>query len=286
MFTFYKPRQRAEGFCPHDRSRLKETARQMGQLLEHASVVSQQPQQSLTEEALTILAHDLHNALTPLKTRLEMVERRARQEDRTRDLRDLSLALSSLNRFNQMISDLLDIARLKQGLFSITPHPLNLVDLVQGTVLAFEFPQIPIHVRTQKPVLTVCADPERLRQILENLLSNAITHAPTQTPVEVIIQTEEHQNGNQVQVKVSNQGLGIPPEIQAQLFEPFVAGSASKGLGLGLYVASRLAQAHRGCLSAASLPEGGAAFTLSLPLLSRDHTGPGDVWNTQEGGKP
>lgn len=226
----------------------------------------QTAQRAAAEEALTILAHELRNHLTPLKVRLELVKRRARQNGRTQDTQDLDIALSSLNRFNRLISDLLDTTRFKQGIFSLMPQPLNLVGLVQETALAFQLPQVPIHVQAQEPVLMVCADPDRLRQVLENLFSNAITHAPAQTPVEVTIQTEEHRDGRRIQVRVSNQGPGIPPELQAHLFEPFVAGSASKGLGLGLYLASRIAQAHGGCLSVASLPEGGAAFTLSIPL--------------------
>ena len=233
---------------------------------QHSQVMAKQAQRVAAEELLTILAHDLRNYLTPLKTRLELVERRAHREDRKQDVHDLRIALSSLDRFNRLISDLLDTTRLKQGIFSIRHQPLNLVDLIRETVPAFQTQEIQIHIQTQAQVAMVSADPDRLRQVIENLLSNAIAHAPEQTAVSVTIRTEEHQDRNWVQVMVKNQGPGIPSEMRAQLFEPFVAGSTSKGLGLGLYLASRIAEIHRGHLSVDSPPEGGAAFTLSIPM--------------------
>jgi two-component system OmpR family sensor kinase len=265
--------RQSDFFSKHDLHFLEETARWVSMLFHLAELVHQrsevrapQAQRVAVEELLTILAHDLRNYLTPLKMRLELVERRARREDREQDMRDLAIALSSLSRFNRLISDLLDMTRLKQGIFSIIPRPLNLVDLVQETFPAFQTPQIQIHVQTQAQVVMVSADPDRLQQVLENLLSNAITHAPEQTAVSVTIQSEKQQNRNWAKVTVRNQEPGISSELRAQLFEPFVAGSTSKGLGLGLYLASRIAEAHQGHLFVDCPPEGGTAFILSIPM--------------------
>jgi len=265
--------KKSDFFSKSDLHYLEEIARWVSLLFhraelisQHSQVMAKQAQRVAAEELLTILAHDLRNYLTPLKTRLELVARRAHREDREQDVHDLRIALSSLDRFNRLISDLLDTTRLKQGIFSIRHQPLNLVDLIRETVPAFQTQEIQIHVQTQAQVAMVSADPDRLRQVIENLLSNAIAHAPEQTAVSVTIRTEEHQDRNWVQMIVKNQGPGIPSEMRAQLFEPFVAGSTSKGLGLGLYLASRIAEIHRGYLSVDSPPEGGAAFTLSIPM--------------------
>ncbi len=278
--------QQAGAFSQRERESFEGLARQVSQWLERATgvrqqhpsskdvVPSQHPQPLAAEAAMTILAHELRNYLTPLKMRLQQVERRARRDERARDTRDLGIALASLARCDRLISDLLDVARFKQDLFSIVSSLLNLVELVQETSQAFQLPRVPIHVQTQEPVLLVLADPDRLRQVFENLFSNAITHAPEQTPVEVHIRSEERQKGNWVQVQVRNQGAGIPSEVQAQLFDPFVAGAASKGLGLGLYLAARITQAHGGELSVAASPEAGTVFTCSLPLQTEGAAGP------------
>src|SRR5438132_9128958 len=83
------------------------------------------------EELLTIMAHDLRNYLTPLKGRLELMERRARSTGREQDVRDATAASNTLNLLERVISDLLDVAQLNQGILTIHPQPINLMDLVQ-----------------------------------------------------------------------------------------------------------------------------------------------------------
>lgn len=263
----------SEFFSEHDLHFLEAAARWVSIMI-HRSELSEQHTQALTEQArrqtaeglITVLAHDLRNYLTPLKARLALVERRARRENRQQDIRDVGTALSTIDRFQRLISNLLDVARLDQGIFSLTLQPINLVELVQETVPSFQTTQTPVHVQTQVQEAIISADYDRVRQVLENLLGNAVTHAPKQTPVEIAIDTEESGEGSWVHVVVKNQGPGIPPEMQSRLFQPFVASATSQGLGLGLYLARRIAETHNGHLTVDSPTEGGVQFTLSLPL--------------------
>jgi len=82
------------------------------------------------EELLTIMAHDLRNYLTPLKGRLELMEQRAHREGREQDVHDVTAASNTFNLLGQVISDLLDVARLNQGIFTIHPQPINLANRI------------------------------------------------------------------------------------------------------------------------------------------------------------
>ena len=261
-----------EFFSEQDLRFLEAVARWLGIVLHRAELIERMKQEAVeqgrrlaAEELLTIMAHDLRNYLTPLKGRLTLVEWRARRDNREQDLRDVGAANHTLRLLERVISDLLDLARLNQGIFVVTPEPVNLVEVVQVVVPAFQTEETEIQVNTPTEV-TLPVDPERMRQVLENLLANAITHAPKHTPIEVRITIERRGDGPWVLLTVSNQGTGISPERIATLFHPFVAGTQSTGLGLGLYLANRIAQAHDGTLTVDS-PEGqGVHITLALPV--------------------
>jgi signal transduction histidine kinase len=101
---------------------------------------------------------------------------------------------------------------------------------------------------------------------LENLLANAVKHAPKKTPVEVKVDVEKREDGSWAVLRVSNQGPSIPTELLENLFHPFVADSQSTGLGFGLYLASKIAEAHAGTLTVDSSKDQGVHFTFALPI--------------------
>lgn len=105
------------------------------------------------------------------------------------DLRDLEVAGATLKRLNHLISNLLDLARLKQGLFLLQPHPLNVIALLQETASPLSTADVSIQIQGPEEVI-LTADPDRLRQVLENVLANAVAHAPKYTPVLVHVDTE------------------------------------------------------------------------------------------------
>src|SRR5947209_6512058 len=211
------------------------------------------------------MAHDLRNYLTPMRGRIELLARRARREGREQDVRDAGATTHTLGLLERVIGDLLDVARLNQGIFVVTPVPMNLVDLVEEVVVAFRSADRPIHVHAPEEV-DLSADPARLRQLLENLLANAVKYAPRQTPITIKVQQERRTDGLWVMLTVCNEGPGLPPEELATLFQPFVAGSQSTGLGLGLYLAKRIAEAHAGTLTLDSPTGRGVQATLTLPV--------------------
>jgi two-component system, OmpR family, sensor kinase len=231
-----------------------------------AAEAQEQGRRVAADELIATLAHDLGNILVPVKGRIELLQRRARREDRKRDLRDVDEAARAVDRVVSLVADLLDSSRLEQGLFALNRQPVDFVDLVQETCAALttNTAQIRVEVSNQDVVLAV--DPNRIRQALENVLSNAIKFSPVGSAVAVELDVESAGAGCWVVVTVTDQGPGIPPELFPRLFDRFARGPGSSGLGIGLYLASRIVAAHGGTLIADPTPTIGARFQMKLPL--------------------
>jgi signal transduction histidine kinase len=274
-------------FSEQDLRFIEAVARWVGAVVNRAEMVefmtkeaAEQGRRMAAEELLTIMAHDVRNYLTPIRGHIDLIERRARRENREQDVLNARLAAGALSRLNGLISNLLDITRLNQGIFSINPQPLNLVDLVQEVIAAFRTAETLIQIQAPQEVV-ISADPDRLHQLLENLLANAVQHAPKKTPVEVSVDSERRDDGMWAVLTVANQGPGIPPDLLSHLFQPFISGSSSRGLGLGLYLASRIAGVHNGTLTVDSAPGEGTRFTLSLPADIVPETANEQAGNTE-----
>jgi signal transduction histidine kinase len=212
------------------------------------------------EELITILAHDVRNFLTPLRVRIDLMGRRARRDGYERYVHDADELLRTVDRLDRLVHELLDTARLEQGLFTLSVRPVDLVELLRGTVA--DFAPGAVQMRAQQEELVVCADPVRLRQAIENLLSNALKVQPEEDAVVVHVDTCE----SWARVTVEDRGPGIPPEVLPRLFQRFGSGPGSVGLGLGLYLARGIAEAHAGSLDVDSRSTRGTRFTLRLPL--------------------
>jgi signal transduction histidine kinase len=216
------------------------------------------------DELITILAHDLSNHLVPIRIRLELILRRATREKSMEYQRDAEAALRGLDALRRLISDLMDVGRLEQGLFGVVRYPLDLVALAEEVARTGSTPGNAVQV-TGLPELVVQADSNRIRQALENLVANALKHSPAGLPVVIHVDREQRADGSWAQVEVKDQGPGIPPELMPRIFERFTKGRGSKGLGLGLYLVRSIAEAHGGTLTVRSEPGKGACFTLALP---------------------
>ncbi len=261
-----------EFFLQQDLYFLEAVARWVGVVIHRTELVEQltaeaveQSRRLIAEELIAIVAHDLRNSITPLRAHLDLIQMRAHRGRRSLDLQDTAMAKEMLQRFERLIENLLDIERLNQDLFVLNSQLINLATLAQETVTTFSTPETEIVLDAPDQVL-VYADPERLRQVIENLLANAISHALDKTPVTVVVRTERRVEEVWAVLTVSNQAVDIPPDVFAHLFQPFVKDSRSKGLGLGLYLASRIASAHHGTLTVDARLGEEVQFSLALPM--------------------
>jgi two-component system, OmpR family, sensor kinase len=220
--------------------------------------------QVAAQELVTVLAHDLRNFLTPLKMRIDLMRRKASSEEREDDARDLREASATIERLSQMIAELLDAGRLEEGAFASNPVEVDLVHLAHKVAEAQQIHSVPIDVDAPE-VVHAHVDPDRIQQAVENLVSNAMRFAPGGTSVRIVVRSVFEDGREWSAITVADDGPGVAPELQARLFSRFVSGPGSSGLGLGLYVASRIAQSHGGTLTLDSIPGQGARFTLRIP---------------------
>lgn len=230
---------------------------------EIARNAAEQGRRAVADELITVLAHDLRNLLAPIVSRLQLMRFRARTEKRDRDVADCEAAERSTARLNRLISDLLDVARLDQGVLRLDLQPVDLAAIARESAHALATAEHDVHVDAAERVV-VAADPDRLRQSIENVLANAIRHSPTGADVNIFVRADVREDGEWGCLEIHDQGPGIPADLLPRIFDKFVSGSKSSGLGLGLYLAKRIALAHGGDLTAESSSRVGARFTLSI----------------------
>jgi signal transduction histidine kinase len=207
------------------------------------------------------IAHELRNPLTSVKLLIQTAKRQVRNEAAGKQLQ---VAQREIARMETTIQGLLDFAgppelhRVPHDLRTTVRRALNLVEgraRQQGVAIAEELPGTPV---------TVDGDPEQLHQVFVNLLLNGIEAMPEGGTLEVAIRSDGEGAGI-CRVCVSDRGTGIPQPVLDRIFEPFVT-SKETGTGLGLAVSHRIAKEHGGTLFAANRAEGGAMFTVKLPL--------------------
>lgn len=226
----------------------------------------EQGRRAAAEELVTVLAHDLRNFISPISTRVQLIQLRAARDGRDADARDADAALKGIERLTRLITDLLDVARIDQGMFRLDLQPLDLGALAADVAATLTTPEHEVRVLAAEQVI-VCADPSRMRQCLENLISNGLHHSPRGSPVSVMIGKKTVDGGAEVGLlDVVDEGPGVPAELLPRLFERFSAGDRSSGLGLGLYLVRRIVAAHRGEVSVESSPGKGARFHVELPV--------------------
>ncbi len=226
-----------------------------------------QARQLVAEELVTVLAHDLGNYLTPLMGTIHLLGRRAARDGRPTDVKLSDQAARSVARLHRLTTDLLDASRVEQGLLQLRRQPVDLADLIRTTTDALRTPQLTMAVEGLDELIAD-VDPDRIQQALENLLHNARTHAPG-SPISVTLRQEERDTGAWAVVRVQDQGPGIAPAVLDSLMMRFVRGTQSKGLGLGLYLAHRIMEAHSGALTVESQLGHGTTFQLAVPVEPR-----------------
>ncbi|WP_277963713.1 GAF domain-containing sensor histidine kinase [Pseudomonas sp. RIT-To-2] len=223
----------------------------------------------LREQFIAVLGHDLRNPLFAISAGAELLLRKA-PDDKSRGI--IQHILTAGRRAAQLVEDVLDFARGRLG-SGITLNLQRVSDLSETlTHVVSEIhgahPSRRIHVRIGN-VQGISCDPERIAQLLSNLVANAIHHGAVEGSVEV---SADIQDGVFV-LGVHNQGNPIEAAVQAQLFQPFSRrgiDSPQSGLGLGLYIANQIALAHGGHMEVLSSHDAGTLFTLRLPLQPAD----------------
>jgi PAS domain S-box-containing protein len=241
--------------------------------LENAQLyVGVQEASRLKDEFLATLSHELRTPLNAILGYARMVKSGIVSADR------LHRAIDTIERnatsLTQIVEDVLDVSRIIAGKMRLNVQPVELPPLIQSTVEAFAPAAEAKGLRIESIVAAhpppVSADPERLQQVVWNLMSNAVKFTDRGGTIRVTLES----TATQVTLSVSDTGIGIEPSFVPHMFERFRQADAGTtrergGLGLGLGIARQLVEMHGGTIQASSAGLGkGATFTIRLPSLA------------------
>ncbi|MET8702644.1 MULTISPECIES: ATP-binding protein [unclassified Kitasatospora] len=231
-------------------------------------------------ELIATVAHELRSPLTSVKgftaTLLAKWERFTDGQKRLM----LETVDADADRVTRLIAELLDISRIDAGRLELRKQVVDLAAAVRRHVerkVATGIPEDRFDVRVSEPLTVLWADPDKVDQVLANLLENAVRHgegtvtievAPAKEVVEAPVWERPGAPPRIVEgtaVTVSDEGSGIPEEAVPRVFTRFWRGSKRGGTGLGLYIVKGIVEAHGGSIRVDRAPGGGARFRFILP---------------------
>jgi len=246
-----------------------------GQLGRHARLLQASNEQlraanAMRAELVQTISHDLAGPLTPMKVQVHLLGKRLPEGE---GRGPLEIVKRNLDQMERLVGDLRDVALIDAGRLRIDPRPTDLAVLLDHAARTagptLEASGIRFETRWPQP-LAIVADPQRIGQVLDNLLSNARKF----TPGGGLIVLEASAQDGRARVAVRDSGRGLEPAERARLFRPFsqvhAAGeSRERGTGLGLYICRNLAEQHGGRVWAESAGRGhGSTFLFELPLAT------------------
>lgn len=232
-----------------------------GRLLREATIAA-----AAREEFLHVASHELRGPLGTLRLTVQLLRRDVTKGGPAGIEARLRILDRQAQRLVRLSDALLDVSRITAGRIELAREEGDLAALVRDTASAFEEEAtelgVPLAVEAAGPVRCTF-DAARLEQVISNLLSNALKYGRGQ-PIRIAVSAL----GDGARIEVEDSGLGIAPEDQERIFDRFeraVSGRHHAGLGLGLWIARRLVEAHGGRIRVRSAPEVGSTFTVDLP---------------------
>lgn len=224
------------------------------------------------DEFLSIASHELKSPLTSVKGYAQLLDRYMRSGTSRESMEKMThIIVEQSDRVVKQVDRLLELSRLQMGKLVMRPEPVDLAELIKAEVQAVQVKTDNHHLVAELGEgLIGTWDRAYLGQVITNLLENAVRYSPSGGEVRVVGRRE---NGT-VQLQVSDQGIGIPREMQTKVFERHFRTEDAKrvkadGMGIGLYLVQQIVLAHKGRIWVESEPGVGSTFTVELP------TGPG-----------
>jgi signal transduction histidine kinase len=225
---------------------------------------------------MAAVSHELRTPLARMRLELEMLRDQGAEEARLAELEH------DIAEVDALVGEILESARLDQGVLALRIEPLEALPLVEDAVglAGIEGREIRLDIPTDLP--TFEGDRARLLRVLVNLLVNADRYTPPTAGIQVRVREASLGKGvrDALHFAVEDEGPGVPEEALASLFEPFFRVEQSRsratgGLGLGLMLVRQIVEAHAGKVGARNRAEGGLEVSFLLPKRGRSGTNPG-----------
>lgn len=219
------------------------------------------------DELLLTVVHELRAPLTYVAGYAELLSSGARPRS-AQEVSEMSAAIQSASAtMLRLVDDLVEATRLQEPGFTLKTRPVDLSTVIRGIVAGYSVHSSMHRFTLDLPSgwLAVRADPERIHQVLANLLTNAVNYSPAGGNIEV----RARQLGDLVRVEVQDHGIGMAPEDQRRAFDRFYRASEARSLhgdgsGLGLSIVRDLVEAHGGHVGLVSRPGRGTTFWFTL----------------------
>lgn len=230
----------------------------------------------LKNEFVSVASHELRTPMTAIKSYLWMALDGKGGPLTEKQKYYLDRAYMSVDRLIKMVNDMLNISRIESGRLTITMQAVSIEKLVNEVIddVRPRANELGVNIILQQPTSppAVLADPDKIKEVIFNLLGNSLKFTPKDG--KIIVTIEEHDN--MVYVKVTDTGSGIEADDIPKLFQKFgllpgsyVTNQAALGTGLGLYICKSIIELHEGKISASSAGRGkGAEFVFSLRIFS------------------
>jgi two-component system sensor histidine kinase KdpD len=251
-------------------------ARQTASALERGLLEAEAREARLSVEAdrvrrglLSAVSHDFRTPLASIKAALTTLTTGAESSLTDGDRKELlGTALEETERLERLVTNLLDLTRIRSGALAPELIPMPVDDVVEDALAGVRSPlaarRVSVFIRPDLPLLNV--DPVQVGQVLQNVLQNAAKFSPPRS--EIRIAASRWQGA--VEIRVSDQGPGIPPADREAVFEEFYRAGDGRiaGTGLGLAVAKAIVLAHGGKIWVEDTPGGGATVVVRLPAIA------------------
>ena len=232
---------------------------------------SMQTADRLKDEFLATLSHELRTPLNAIMGYARLLRSGSVSPDRTNNALDIVERNASV--LTKLVEDLLDVSRIISGKVRLNIQPVDLPNVVreaaESLMPAAEAKQLRLQVTTDPDAGPISGDPDRLQQVVWNLVSNAVKFTPKGGRIQIRLERID----SHVDIIVSDTGVGIDPAVLPHIFERFRQADSAMtrqfgGLGLGLAIVRHLAELHGGTVHAMSTgPDQGATFRVRLPLM-------------------
>ena len=231
--------------------------------------------EQLKDQFVSTVSHELRTPLTSIRGALGLILGNTVGEPPPKMLNMLQIANQNSQRLLRIVNDILDLQKIEANQLEYQFQPVDLAQLLQDAMLELEGyanahqVSFQLAVNAADPVLS--ADPDRLMQVLANLLSNAAKFSPANSSISIHL---EQTKPDQLRLTVTDQGHGIPDSFKARIFQPFSQSDAADnrargGTGLGLTISKAIVEKHGGQIRYVSAPGEGSSFIIDLPRQQR-----------------
>ena len=248
--------------------RLLQEHQQRSQLQRRNEVLMQV--EELKTNFLSLVTHDLKTPVARIQGLAEVLLSKASQRLVSRDIESLHHIIHSTDELNRFITSILELARIESAELRPRLESKDLNLLVERAVDAFKAQARARSCRIEtelEPLFPIRLDPSLIQKVIHNLIDNAIKYSPSGS----VVRISTRETGGNVEFAITDQGVGLTPDEQHQLFQKFFraknnATTEVGGSGLGLYLCRYFIEAHQGSIEVVSTPGHGSTFRFVLPL--------------------